>query len=167
FINLAQSARRIGERTVLAGWLLIATRYVAMDARKRQRRRQSHERAAASIAPGVQESAPPDPWHDVAPVLDGAIAKLSPANRDVLVLRYFAGHSTDEVARTLQISPDAVKQRLARAVRHLRRLLTARGGVTISAAALAGLVSANAVHACPPDLLGRAVAGAATTSPLT
>jgi RNA polymerase sigma-70 factor (ECF subfamily) len=44
---------------------------------------------------------------------------LTPPLRAVVDLRLLAGHSTDETARRLQISPDAVRARLCRARRAL------------------------------------------------
>ena len=55
--------------------------------------------------------------------LDGAIAALEPKQREVLVLRDVEGLSAAEVARTLELSVDAVKSRLHRARKSLRERL--------------------------------------------
>jgi RNA polymerase sigma-70 factor (ECF subfamily) len=57
--------------------------------------------------------------------LHAAIAKLPARLRAVLVLRQIDGYSHDEVARLLTISPMAARARFSRAVKALRRLLTA------------------------------------------
>ncbi len=52
-----------------------------------------------------------------------AFRRLSPRQREVFVLRYLEGWSTDEVAETLAIASGSVKLHLFRAVRSLRRSL--------------------------------------------
>jgi RNA polymerase sigma factor (sigma-70 family) len=155
FINLARSANKIGQKTVIAGWLLTATRYLSLDAKKLKGRRLRHERRAA-MNELQQTNEDARDWEQIAPVLDEAIAKLPARNRDALTLRYFQNKSVREVAQSLQISEDAAKQRLSRAVAKLRSLLVARG-VRIGAGVLVALLSANAVQAYPADLLNKTV----------
>jgi RNA polymerase sigma-70 factor (ECF subfamily) len=52
-----------------------------------------------------------------------AFQDLSARQREVFVLRYLDGWSTEEVAEMLGISKGSVKRYLFRAVRHLRRVL--------------------------------------------
>jgi RNA polymerase sigma-70 factor (ECF subfamily) len=52
-------------------------------------------------------------------VLEAAMARLSPADREILWLREFEGRSVVETAEMLGIRPDAVRQRHSRAVRRL------------------------------------------------
>ena len=51
--------------------------------------------------------------------LAGVLAGLAPGDRDVLLLVAWAGLSTDEVARALDLPPGTVKSRLSRARRRL------------------------------------------------
>jgi len=164
FINLARSAGRIKSSTVIAGWLLTATRYLSLDAKKLEGRRQRHERKAAMSESYLDRDEASD-WEIVAPVLDEAIAKLGERNRDALTLRYFQNKSVKEVAASLRITEDAAKQRISRAVAQLRSLLLARG-VRIGAGALVALVAANAVQAYPVELVGKTVATATAASPV-
>jgi RNA polymerase sigma-70 factor (ECF subfamily) len=53
-------------------------------------------------------------------ILRQAISRLSPADRLVLVLRYYLDLSYDEVAATLRISPPAARVRAHRALARLR-----------------------------------------------
>lgn len=48
-----------------------------------------------------------------------AMQQLSPADREVLLLKEFQGLSTAEIASVLDLNPEAVRQRLSRAVRRL------------------------------------------------
>ncbi len=52
-----------------------------------------------------------------------ALKKLSQSNREVIILRYFEELSYDEIARRLNVSVDAVDQRLTRSKQQLRRSL--------------------------------------------
>jgi RNA polymerase sigma-70 factor (ECF subfamily) len=56
-----------------------------------------------------------------------AIARLSPADRDILMLRNFEGLTNQEVAHLLAIDPTAASQRYGRALLRLRKLLLESG----------------------------------------
>jgi RNA polymerase sigma-70 factor (ECF subfamily) len=60
--------------------------------------------------------------------LQSALAKLSEEHRLALMLFYFDGRSTKNIAETLEISQGAVLARLSRARKRLRKLLEAAGG---------------------------------------
>jgi RNA polymerase sigma-70 factor (ECF subfamily) len=55
------------------------------------------------------------------------LARLSEADREVLLMRSFEGLSNQQVARALGIAPVAASQRFGRAVLRLRALLTEGG----------------------------------------
>lgn len=62
------------------------------------------------------------------PEPDGLLAQLqtlSQADRQVLVLYYYMGYSTEEMARILSIRPDAARTRLSRARARLKQRLEA------------------------------------------
>lgn len=65
---------------------------------------------------------------ELAARLQGAMADLEAADREVLMLRYLEQLSTAETAAVLGVSETAVKQRLLRAVRRLRGHLEGAGG---------------------------------------
>ncbi|MEZ0577108.1 SigE family RNA polymerase sigma factor [Nocardioides sp. MH1] len=56
--------------------------------------------------------------------LEEALAALSPTDRAVVVLRYLDDVAVDEVARTLRLSPGAVKNRSMRALARMRERTT-------------------------------------------
>lgn len=55
--------------------------------------------------------------------LRGALSRLPPGQRAVLVLRYYCDQSVDQVAHTLGCSPGTVKSQSAKGLRALRRWL--------------------------------------------
>jgi RNA polymerase sigma-70 factor, ECF subfamily len=56
-------------------------------------------------------------------VIKGALARLSPIHRTVILLREYEDLSYEEIAKTLRISQQAVKSRIFRAREELRDLL--------------------------------------------
>ena len=111
-------------------------------------------------------------WPQIAPLLDAAMAGLSEADHDAVVLRFFDGKSMKEIGAALGASEDAAKMRVNRAVEKLRLFFTRRG-IVCPAAALTAAISANSVQAAPAALAKTATAVAiadgatASTSTLT
>lgn len=62
------------------------------------------------------------------PELQAALAKLSEEHRLALMLFYFDGRSTKNMAETLEISEALAQTRISRARKQLRKLLEAEGG---------------------------------------
>ncbi|WP_205474053.1 SigE family RNA polymerase sigma factor [Nocardioides sp. SYSU D00038] len=99
--------------------------------RDSRRRRWWGERATDE----VPERGVPDATGDVdrADAVHRALAGLSPVNRDVVVLRYFAHLSEAQTAAALGIARGTVKSRLSRALAQLSlddHLLDLRGGAS-------------------------------------
>lgn len=62
------------------------------------------------------------------PELQGALAKLPEDSRLALMLYYFDGRSTKNIAETFETSEAAVQTRISRARKQLREILDAEGG---------------------------------------
>ncbi len=148
FIILANKAHTISERTSVAGWLFNATRYSSAHALRAQRRRTRHEKKAALMKREVIEQTHDPAWDEVAPFLDQFLARLSPEDRDPILLRFFERASMSGISRELGISEDAAKRRVSRAVGHLRSIFL-RSGVTLSDTAFGAMLLANATPAPP------------------
>lgn len=59
--------------------------------------------------------------------LYAALDRLSPKERTEILLFYIEGYSVKEIAKIVEATPDAVKQHLSRARRHLRENLSKNG----------------------------------------
>ncbi|MEA2708981.1 MAG: hypothetical protein QOF78_1582 [Phycisphaerales bacterium] len=161
FVLLADKARAIRNGEALAGWLLVTTRFVALNTLRSEARRRRHEREAAVMHENLKSQGTPA-WEQVGPMLDEAVGKLKREDRDALALRYFQGRSVADVAAVLGVSHEAAQKRLGRAVEKLRELF-ARRGVHTSADALSSALMANALILAPAAL-GTSVAGTALSA---
>ncbi len=108
-------------------WLL---RVVANAAKNEVRRASRHERVDLKVrAMAVVTDDAPDPavTREQNAQLAGALARLAPADRLVLALRWFEDMSEQEMAEALGVRRGTVKSRLHRAMQRLRRELADEG----------------------------------------
>jgi RNA polymerase sigma-70 factor (ECF subfamily) len=126
FLQAARSVARFrGQCSVytwLHGILLNLTRHYHRD-----RKRLVFESGPAELEEAVQpESAgSQSDVQTASAALTHALTRLSPAHREVLLLRYYGNLRIAEIAATLGISKGTVKSRLHYAVHEMRRLLPA------------------------------------------
>ena len=150
FADLARRAgaiaSQISAEASLAGWLCRSARNQALNFRRNEFRRHARERLAMEQIVLASENS--SDWERLRPVLDAAMAELSEADYDAVVMRFFQNHDLRTVGRALGVSDDTAQKRVSRALEKLREHLTRRG-VTTSAAALSVAMSANAVQAAP------------------
>lgn len=99
----------------------------------------------------VSSSDPEADWERLRPVLDEVMDELGDRDREVVLLRFFEGRPFAEIGVALQVSEDAARMRVDRALAKLHELL-ARRGVTSTAVALGAVLSAQAVSAAPAGL---------------
>jgi len=146
---------------VLAGWLHRATRYAALNHLRDARRRLANERQAMEQLL-TNTSAPDVAWPQIRPALDEALDNLGDEDREAILHRYFKNQDFRAIGLVLGISDDAAQKRVSRAVERLREFFNKRD-ITISASALAVLISANAIQSAPAGL----AAAISTTALLT
>ena len=165
FQLLAQRAKSVPVDRPLSGWLLKVTGYCAANARRARGRRENHERRAASMAASIKSSGSEggSEWDELSPLLDQGLGKLPAADRDALVLRFMEQKTMRQVGEAMGISEEAAQKRVMRAVEKLRDFFQRRGVATMSAAALATLLTAKSVQAAPASL-ATSVASASGTS---
>jgi RNA polymerase sigma factor (sigma-70 family) len=154
FLLLARKAAAIRKSASVGSWLHGVALRLAIRARMQGARRQARERQARDM----RTTWPGSEWTEAQAVLDEALAALPEKYRTVVVLCCLEDRSHAEVAQLLRCPLATVRTRLARGRTLLRNLLTRRG-VTLSAAALATLLGANASTA--PAALTRATLKAA------
>ncbi len=117
--SLAASASSASAPRTL-GWLYTVARRRIVDEARR------HRRQAAAPLELVPAS---DPAYGplVARSIGDALARLTPAQRDVVVLRLLRGVSFAEIARRLGVSEEAARMRFLRGLEQLRAELEQEG----------------------------------------
>ena len=150
FIILARKAAGLRPDTILPGWQGETTRLTALSFLRGERRRQFREQEAY-MQSTLQESNETAAWHQLAPLLDEALARLGKKERDAVVLRFFKDQNLREVAAALNINEPAAQRRVHRAVEKLRQFFMKRG-ITLASGTITGAISTNAMQVAPVGL---------------
>jgi RNA polymerase sigma factor (sigma-70 family) len=117
-------------RGTLRTWLCLTARGRALDWIRRRRVRIRYDTAAAAEATvntnevDVEESAI---WRAETKVVREAVQALPEAQRSVILLAYYCGHTYREVAKLLEIPEGTAKSRLRVALATLAQRLDAEG----------------------------------------
>jgi RNA polymerase sigma factor (sigma-70 family) len=156
FAGLTRKAARLPPTCALGGWLYIATCHESANFVRTERRRATREHKAFLM--NQEQSAEPalDAAEALKPVLDDAIAELNDAEREAVILRFFEGKPLVEVGRAFQVSEEAARKRVDRAVDSLRVLLEKRGIASVGAAL--ALALENSLSAAAPVELATGIA---------
>ena len=152
FLTLAQKAAWLQEHPTLTGWLYASTSRAAAQHRRSEHRRRVRETAFQLMRSETGDEAEPD-WSALRPVLDDAMNELPPADREVVLWRFFDGRPFREIGDLLGLTENAARMRVERALDRLRTVLDHRG-ISSSAASLGALLSHRAVASVPPDIAG-------------
>ncbi len=164
FTELARHASRLARHPALVGWLYTTTRWMALRVNRSEQRRKAREQEAYTMDELLHNDASTSDWDALRPVLEDAMDELNDQDRHAVLLRFFQKKTLTQVGASLNLTENAARMRVERALDKLRRIL-GRRGVTTTAAALAAAVSANAVHAAPAgfaaSVSGAALAGSA------
>ena len=170
FTDLARKAARLARRDELVGWLHTSTRYAAIKVVRAEARREQREQASQMNDNLTNTAADTVDWERLRPVLDEALSKLNERDRTAILLRFFKGCTFAEVGTAAQLTEEAARKRVERALDKLHGLL-GRRGVTSTTAALTVVLASQATAAAPIGLAasvaGTALAGAATAGGTT
>ena len=148
FADLARKASSLSRRESLSGWLYTGAHFAAAKVVRTENRRRAREAKFMRETPN--ESTPEPDWQQIGPMLDDVMHELKTADREAIVLRYFENRPFAEVGAKLGLNENAARMRVERALDKLRALLGKRGISTT--AALASVISANAVQLAPASL---------------
>ncbi len=152
FTHLACKASSLARQPVLAGWLYRSAQFAASDAMRTERRRQLREQKAHTMNEILSEDRSAGDWDKVRPDLDQVLSELDASDRDALVLRFLDDRPLGDVGAKLNLTENAARMRVQRALEKVRALL-ARRGVTSTTTALAGVLTGQAGTAAPAAIV--------------
>jgi RNA polymerase sigma factor (sigma-70 family) len=150
FTDLARKADSLARRESLTGWLYTSAHFAAAKMVRGENRRRDREE---KFMREPIETAPEADWEKLRPTLDDAMHELKEADREAILLRYFENQPFIQVGAKLGLNENAARMRVERALEKLRGIFTKRGITT--AAALAYVISANAVQMAPANLAAK------------
>lgn len=158
FLVLCRKAASIRRRERVASYLYGVARQTALQARRAAARKRAREKQVVNMPePAVVEQ---DQWNDLQPLLDQELSRLPENYQVVILLCDLEGRSRKEAAQQLALPEGTVASRLARARALLAKRL-ARHGLAITSAALAEMLSRQAMAACVPAAMAAATIRAA------
>jgi RNA polymerase sigma factor (sigma-70 family) len=147
FTDLARKADSLARRENLTGWLYTSAHFAAAKMVRGENRRRDREE---KFMREPNETAPEADWEKLRPTLDAAMHELKETDREAILLRYFENQPFIQVGAKLGLNENAARMRVERALEKLRDIFTKRGVTT--AAALASVISANAIQMAPANL---------------
>jgi RNA polymerase sigma-70 factor, ECF subfamily len=122
FITAWKRLGDIDEPARFPGWLCQIVRNTAIDLRRKRLRQQRVAMGAAVSEVNTDDALG---RHDTRSDIAEALERLDEMSRSVIVLRYYEGLASKEIAAVLGMTPAAVDMRLSRARQELREYLSA------------------------------------------
>ncbi|MDX1571320.1 MAG: RNA polymerase sigma factor [Xanthomonadales bacterium] len=122
FIKAFQKLSGFNLDASFSTWMHRITVNTAMDYLRREQTRDRYEQEAAECQPDRIDERP-DRETDISRETLAAMADLTDLERAALTLRHFEGHSIAEIAETLDLTTNACKQAIFRAVKKMRAAL--------------------------------------------
>lgn len=170
FIELAQSAGKLGQHPTIAGWLYRTTLNKSRERLRSDLRRHHREQAAANLESTKAEGE--SVWAALVPMLDEALLALREPDRLAVIMHFMEGQTFREVGSALGVGEDAARKRVNGCLDELAKFFRQRGFVAPAFATGASLFTL-AAQAAPAGLAasattaGLAAAKAAGTATIT
>lgn len=147
FLLLAKKAATFRKGTVLASWLFRTALETCHSLRRHQLKHEKREQQVVDgLARSFHDKVDGFTWSEIEPVLNASLKSLSSEDQNAVLLRYFQNRSLKEVGTALNISEDAARMRIARALEKMRRHFR-QHGLLLTAFSLPILLSDNASQA--------------------
>lgn len=145
FLALARSSGSVIQS--IGAWLHHVAWQKAQNMVRGECRRQRNEAVAAEqwSQPDSEAS-----WNELEPLLDEALSEVPELTRTIIVERYLAGRTQQELAARMGISQSTVSRQLDAAIGELRARLKKKG--VLCGAGLAALLSTQSANAAPAGL---------------
>lgn len=118
FVTAYENLPGLRKPAVFGPWLMKITRRCALDFVRRRQKESPQEPAVAAAIVN-----PDGRLDEEKQILLAAVVRLPESEKQVVMLRYFAGHSVKGVAEILGRSVGTVTKQLSRAHKHLRNIL--------------------------------------------
>lgn len=154
FLKLALQARTENGVPRVGPWLQQVAKTTAVDLRRSRTRRQNREQVRAALSeqqlPGDSDASDALGMDELKQLLRDEVDQLPTHYRTPLILYYFGGLSTDQIAKELNCNAKALAVRLFRGRKMLgsrlqdRGILTAAGGAVVTLALADAILSALA-----------------------
>ena len=164
FTDLARKAGALAQRSEIVGWLYTSARYAAYKIVRQEVRREQREQEAELMRVAAQSAPAEAAWQGLQPLLDEVLHELGAQDRSAVLLRCVKNLSFAEVGAALQLSEEAARKRVERALDRLRGRLT-RHGVASTAAAVALALTEQAAVAAPSSLAASVSTAALAAGP--
>ena len=127
FLDVWRTAGQFEGRSQVSTWMLAIARFKALTALRNRRHEDIDQEEVLQIADGGDTPESAMDRRQTSSALRKAIAKLSPAHREIIDLVYYHEKSVEEVGQIIGIPQATVKTRMFYARKHLAELLKDAG----------------------------------------
>ena len=121
FADLARKAGALTHHEALSGWLYKSARYAAAQTLRGELRRKAREEKVIAMDSSASSSTEDPDWDRLRDDLDAVLDTLGEADRQAVVLRFYAAKPFGEIGAALRLSEDAARRRVDRALVRRRR----------------------------------------------
>jgi len=123
FLQALQSAHRFAGRSSIYTWLHAILLNLSRDLRRKRKRFVSDDEPEEGLLSA--EDVPQLDAEFASSTLAGALRRLSPAHREVLVLRFYENMKIHEIAAHTGVSRGTIKSRLHYAIAEMQKIVPA------------------------------------------